>query len=370
MSDVSPFEQDLLRSARELDVPPRGGMERARALLSVGIGGAAASQAKPAATARKAAWPAWKIGLVSVLGLGAVGGGALALSVRTPLASSPVVSVQNAPPVVSPMQTESPAAEPTPVEPAAAAADPPPCAAVSSHKAPSPSSASSLTAQTDLLDKAHAALDARHPAAALGLLADYDKTYPGGILSQEASALRIEALYDAGRSPEAAALADRFLAAYPSSSHAEHVRAGLLGGLSPGFLVAGCIETAELGTIPDASDDRLKIELDAPTGSREASEDAPAQPKVTNCMVNDDCLIAGEYCEKPVGDCTSPGVCTSKPISCPKGGATVCDCNNHDQTNACEAAVMGLALLSEAPCAPAPKIEAGTADAPLPPDAK
>jgi TolA-binding protein len=171
---------------------------------------------------------------VSVLGLGAVGGGAWALHARAPLASSPVVSVENSPPVVSPVQIESPSAEPTPVEPAAAAPsqedkvaapDPAPRAAVSSHKVPSPSSASSLAAQTDLLDKAHAALDARHPAAALQLLADYDKTYPGGILIQEASALRIEALYDTGHSPEAAALADRFLTAYPSSSHAEHVRA-------------------------------------------------------------------------------------------------------------------------------------------------
>jgi hypothetical protein len=147
------------------------------------------------------------------------------------------------------------------------------------------------------------------------------------------------------------------------------VATGSLGGLSFVLLVAGCIETADLGTIPDPSGDRLNIELDAPTGSRDASQDAPAQPKVTNCMVNDDCLITGEYCDKPVGACTGAGQCTSKPTSCPKGGATVCDCNSHDQTSACEAALMGLALLSEVPCAAAPKFEAGTSDGPLPPDA-
>ena len=60
--------------------------------------------------------------------------------------------------------------------------------------------------------------------AALGALDDYQRSFPHGVLGQEAAVLRIEALVKGGNTAAAKALADRFLAANPQSPHAPRIR--------------------------------------------------------------------------------------------------------------------------------------------------
>jgi hypothetical protein len=243
MSDVSDLERDVLRSAQVLDVPSDVGKQRARAILALGAAGGAValvSKAKPSSFAWKAsAWSSWKVGIMGVMGLAAVGSGVVygtsrhpAVVAATPPAASPapapsaaVASVSDVPPVSS-------------SDPAAAAATP-----SSSDEAPSgtsvstattraapsprrvaPPSVESLADQSAFLGRVQDALDAHRAPAALATLDAFDRSFPNGAMSQEAAVLRVEALYQAGRTSEALALTDRLLAANPSSTHAEHLR--------------------------------------------------------------------------------------------------------------------------------------------------
>jgi outer membrane protein assembly factor BamD (BamD/ComL family) len=86
----------------------------------------------------------------------------------------------------------------------------------------------SLPAEVAVLDGARRALADGDPGRALSELSRYDRDFPNGMLSQEATLIRIEALVSKGDRARARALADRYLAAHPNSSHAARVRS-LLG---------------------------------------------------------------------------------------------------------------------------------------------
>ena len=87
-------------------------------------------------------------------------------------------------------------------------------------------------AQVELIDRARALASARDSAGALRALDEYDRRFPGGLLSEEASLLRIEELAARGDRETASGLARRFLAEYPRSVHAERLQP-LLGKRSP-----------------------------------------------------------------------------------------------------------------------------------------
>jgi hypothetical protein len=69
------------------------------------------------------------------------------------------------------------------------------------------------------------------PARALVLAQDGARKFPQGFFSQEREAIAIRSLVDLGRTTEARARAERFLAAYPRGPAAESIRASV--GLSP-----------------------------------------------------------------------------------------------------------------------------------------
>jgi hypothetical protein len=133
------------------------------------------------------------------------------------------------------------------------------------------------------------------------------------------------------------------------------------------FLVlqAACIDTADLGTIPDASSEVPILDPDGGSGGpKDGGLDELPQPKITDCVTNHDCKKAGEYCKKAPGQCDVRGTCSLMPKACAPGGAGVCDCNGSPQTSECEAAEMGLNLRSALPCLPGPQVEGGPVDAP------
>ena len=76
-----------------------------------------------------------------------------------------------------------------------------------------------------MLDRARGLMTTGHAVSALAVLDTYDVTFPHGALSQEAEALRIDALARSGQKDSARARATRFLAAHPESPQAPRVRA-------------------------------------------------------------------------------------------------------------------------------------------------
>ncbi len=75
-----------------------------------------------------------------------------------------------------------------------------------------------------LLDGARELLAAGDAASALSALARYDRTPSGRSLGAEAALLRIQALAARGRSAEATALAQQFIARYPNSPLTDRAR--------------------------------------------------------------------------------------------------------------------------------------------------
>jgi hypothetical protein len=89
----------------------------------------------------------------------------------------------------------------------------------------------SMREQLALIDRARARMGSGDPAGALRELDRYDREFPGGMLSEEALLLRVEAFAAQGDRASTAALARRFLSAYPRSVHASRVR-GVLARIS------------------------------------------------------------------------------------------------------------------------------------------
>ena len=84
-----------------------------------------------------------------------------------------------------------------------------------------------------LLQKAHAELQAGHPERALAALDEHDAAFKGGVLREEQRAQRILALCAAGRTAEARADAQRFLAESPRSPMSARVRSSCAGQDAP-----------------------------------------------------------------------------------------------------------------------------------------
>ena len=250
--DIGQLERRLVRSADLLDVPSEEGKTRVSSLMTLAVATAVvAGASNGAGHALVAAWKVWVFGTVSVV---AVLGGIVFLrahvtpAVRTEVAVAPAVGTATA---------EAPAADTaTAVTPAVDTAT-----TVAAVRAPSPagtilpsrayrapigtSPASSTTSSSDpsraaapvasapsatlaeqiaMLDRARELVEGGRASQALPVLGDFERRFPNGTLAQEATVMRIEALFTLGRTTEAASLANRFLAAHPASSHREHLR--------------------------------------------------------------------------------------------------------------------------------------------------
>jgi hypothetical protein len=268
------FERDMLRSWQH----EQPSAQARKSALGIGVAGALAG-ATTAAAATGAAGTAIAEGLapkatafalgaiVKWLAAGAVVVSGAVLAVPHLRSASPVtasVVVEQAPgppssvetalppdPVIEPtMGNAAPAADPVPTAPETIAqastprsSSPRPIARAA-HAAPEPTvevpaatdpppeekhSSRALGEQVVTIDRAESALAAGNVSEALRLVNDYETRFPTGSLSQEAAVLRIEALSKQGKREEAAALANRFLAAHPSSPYAAKLRRRLEG---------------------------------------------------------------------------------------------------------------------------------------------
>ncbi len=71
---------------------------------------------------------------------------------------------------------------------------------------------------------------------------------------------------------------------------------------------------------------------------------------IPDCLSNGDCP-PDYYCAKQPGDCDGPGGCQASPAACPDIWQPVCGCDDQTYANACDAAVAGVNVKYEGPCA-------------------
>lgn len=81
-----------------------------------------------------------------------------------------------------------------------------------------------LGPEIELLDSARRALAAGDAERALALISSYRRRFPAGALEQEATVLEVDALEAKGRTGQASALKERFVAEHPGSAHVERVQ--------------------------------------------------------------------------------------------------------------------------------------------------
>ncbi|HEY0139161.1 MAG TPA: hypothetical protein VGB85_33970 [Nannocystis sp.] len=129
-------------------------------------------------------------------------------------------------PVVVPLQVASPmstsAREPARRE--AGLSDRAVRAETKPARALDPADASTLAAETALVQAAQAALAAGDPGTALARLDEHRRAHAGGVLARERDALRVTALCDAGRRADSRAAAEQFMRQHPGSMLAERVQ--------------------------------------------------------------------------------------------------------------------------------------------------
>ena len=242
MSSLTPKARKLVQAGRDALRPSAEDRERVALTLAPQLGaalaGEAASAVSPASAAAKATVA--KI-LAGVVGLG-VAGGALVFALRSeipPAASSAVVPPERSraapakpPPVLaSPkppaLADQAPAdqapADDTAVDEAPEAHGTATSAAQHNSVSEPPNGSTSedgLAQEVAILSRASSALHSGRPAAALMALAEHQQKFPRGILTQERTAARIQALCALGRTTEARAELARLSSKSPLKARA------------------------------------------------------------------------------------------------------------------------------------------------------
>ncbi|HXU31971.1 MAG TPA: hypothetical protein VN851_15475 [Thermoanaerobaculia bacterium] len=81
---------------------------------------------------------------------------------------------------------------------------------------------------------------------------------------------------------------------------------------------------------------------------------ATEPPPVPGCAANDQCG-ADEFCARLYGECGKPGRCEARPKECVEHGHPIvkpmCGCDGKTYDNACLAAIAGVSIDHEGPCA-------------------
>jgi hypothetical protein len=201
---------ELLKSARS-DVGTDAEVGALRAALAPALG--------PAGAAKAGASTAVKVGVGAAL---VVGAAALWLATQGEPAPAPRKTTTTM--VASAVAPEAPPPAPAKEEPPAPVESAAP-ATSSSGAEPRPSRFSMLkpaTSEAELLGRAQAAV-ASNPALSLQLCHEHKASFPHGMMVQEREVIAIEALVRAGRREAAAARAERFRKAFPSSAYTSKV---------------------------------------------------------------------------------------------------------------------------------------------------
>jgi hypothetical protein len=247
VDDGVTFESSLLRAWSERQPSEAA---RMKTLAAVGLAGGvlAASGTAAAGASGSIAPKAWVASsLLKWLGIGAglvAAAGAIGYASHRTKLDVALDEVDEAPAPVAPaVPTSSPATSSTKAstpEPLATPPAPPvrmptgTAAQVTAPRAaPVTPSSSSLDEEVIAIDHARRTLAAGDGVTALQLVDAYEAKYPSGVLTQESTEIRIEALYRTGNRALADKLAASFLAAHPASPYARVIRALQTGAPAP-----------------------------------------------------------------------------------------------------------------------------------------
>lgn len=216
MARLTPPAEELVRAGRAAFQPSEADRERVFQALLPHTGGAegvgTGEGLAPAGAAAKASLA--KISAV-VIALGVAGGG-LYLSTRPE--SSPTKAPASMP--AKPAHIEPAPADDAPVS-VPTTPEPP---SVEKRAPAAARSADSLAQEVAILSRAGAELHAGRPAAALTALDEHQRKFPSGVLGQERSAARVQALCALGRTKEARSAFERLARTAPSSPHVVRAR--------------------------------------------------------------------------------------------------------------------------------------------------
>ena len=216
MARLTPPAEELVRAGRAAFQPSDADRERVfQALLphTGGAEGAGTEGLAPAEAAAKASLA--KISAV-VVALGVAGGG-LYLATRPESSPTKVPVSMPAKPAahIEPASNDdAPVSVPTTPEPPS----------VEKRAPAAVRSADSLAQEVAILSRAGAELHAGRPAAALTALDEHQRKFPSGVLGQERSAARVQALCALGRTKEARSAFERLARTSPSSPHVVRAR--------------------------------------------------------------------------------------------------------------------------------------------------
>lgn len=162
----------------------------------------------------------------------------VASTAAPPVSIEPIATATGTPTATPPptVTTAEPTAPPTATTtaPPKVLAPPVPSVSATTIASTAPSSTATVAAEPShplglrdelaMIDEARTSLGSGNGAAALATLDRYDARFPSGLLREEAEAVRVEALFAAGRGEEGKRLGAEFLRVHPSSPHAQRVR--------------------------------------------------------------------------------------------------------------------------------------------------
>jgi hypothetical protein len=278
------LEMALLRSAK-YDAPPDGALERAMVAVGVsgGIAGAGASAAAASGGMLKpvSGVTQWIIELLAWVAIGLIGGalftGAPTSSGHSNAAepattinevSSSSASVEEGAGASATLATNEASAETGGFESADAPNKPRQSARAQApqqrHSSPK-STRPTLAEEVALLDSVRRSLATGDTTAALAALERHHRDFTGGSLGAEAAVLAIDAKAARGDRAGAARAAADFLAAYPRSPHASHIRA-ILSSSAEGVSQRADTTAPGAPSPTAAGDDAMRREAGAGAG--------------------------------------------------------------------------------------------------------
>jgi hypothetical protein len=231
---ATPAELALLRAGAS-EEPSEEGMQRLSAALGLGTGALVTLGTKSTAPGPGVGGALSKITAKWVIAgaVGLAGGTALVLSRSAVAPEAAHAPPSGAPHVAAPVVTSPPepaepagqAAVAAPTDSQASEATPVPAESKDGARASRKAASQSIAREIADLDGARRLLGAGDARGALRALDTYDAEARSGMLRQEASLLRIEALAAAGDLASARRLARAFLRQHPQSPHEARVRA-------------------------------------------------------------------------------------------------------------------------------------------------
>jgi hypothetical protein len=219
MSRLSPDAEELVRAGRDALRPSDADRERVFQALLPQIGSGAGPIQAPSSIPPAPAATGTLVKISMVLVALGVAGGAVFLAVRTQQQAPPPKPVVNVPVTVAAAPPAPAAQLPESTQTIAPRAEP------EAQRAPvAPRAADSLAQEVAILSRASAELRAGRPAAALTALDEHQRKFPRGVLTQERSSARVQALCALGRTKEAQVELARLTRASPSSPHVARAR--------------------------------------------------------------------------------------------------------------------------------------------------